>query len=150
MDGKDYFFFSKEEFEVRIAKGEFIEYAHVYDDYKGVPRWQVDDALRSGKDVVLRVDVQGAATFRRMYPDAVLVFLIPSSTEEWYNRLISRGTETPETLKTRVNTAKDEVGQIDTFDYVVVNAENQLEKAVDDILDIIKVEHHKVHHRKLI
>lgn len=150
VDGKDYFFFSREEFKARIEKGEFIEYAMVYSDYKGAPRWQVDDALKSGKDVVLRVDVQGAETYRKMYPEAVLIFLIPETVEEWFDRLKARNTETPEDLKIRIETAKEEVAKIGLFDYVVINANNRLEEAVDDIVDIIKVEHHKVHHRKLI
>lgn len=150
VDGKDYFFFSREEFAQRIEKGEFIEYAMVYDDYKGAPRWQIDDALASGKDVILRVDVQGAETYRRLYPEAVLIFLIPNTVEEWFGRLMARNTESPESLKVRVDTAKAEVDRIGIFDYVVVNADHMLENAVDDIIDIIKVEHHKVHHRKLI
>lgn len=150
VDGKDYFFFSREEFKARIDKGEFIEYAMVYDDYKGAPRWQIDDALRSGKDVVLRVDVQGAETYRKLYPEAVLIFLIPNTMDEWFGRLMARNTETPENLKLRIDTAKNEVARIGLFDYVVVNADHLLEKAVEDIIAIINVEHHKVHHRKLI
>lgn len=150
VDGKDYFFFSREEFKKRIDNNEFIEYAMVYDDYKGGLRTQVDDALKSGKDVVLRVDVQGAETYRRLYPEAVLIFLIPNTIDEWFGRLKARNTESPENLKLRVDTAKDEVSRINVFDYVVVNADHLLEKAVDDIISIINVEHHKVHHRKLI
>ena len=150
VDGRDYFFFSPEEFKRRIDAGEFIEYATVYNQYKGALRSQVDDALRSGKDVVLRVDVQGAETYRKMYPEAVLIFLIPNSTDEWFGRLKSRNTETAENLKIRVETAKEEVSRIDLFDYVVVNADHKLDQAVDDIIAIIKVEHHRVHHRKLI
>lgn len=150
VDGRDYYFFSREEFKGRIDKGEFIEYAMVYDDYKGALRKEVDDALRSGKDVILRVDVQGAETYRKMYPEAVLIFLIPNTMDEWLGRLKARNTETPENLKLRIDIAKEEVGHIATFDYVVVNADNRLEKAVDDIIEIINVEHHKVHHRKLI
>lgn len=150
VDGRDYFFFSREEFARRIENGEFIEYAMVYDDYKGAPRWQVDDALKSGKDVVIKVDVQGAETYRRLYPEAVLIFLIPSNIDEWFTRLKARNTETPENLKVRIETAKEEVKKIGLFDYVVVNAENRLKEAVDDIFSIINVEHHKVHHRKLI
>lgn len=150
VDGKDYFFFSREEFKRRIDKGEFIEYAMVYDDYKGAPRWQIDDALLSGKDVILRVDVQGAETYRRLYPEAVLIFLIPNTLDEWYGRLKARNTETPDNLKLRVESAKEEVKHIGLFDYVVVNADHMLENAVDDIIAIINVEHHKVHHRKLI
>jgi guanylate kinase len=150
VDGVDYFFYSREEFKRRIDQGEFIEYALVYDDYKGAPRWQVDEALMSGQDVIIKVDVQGAETYRRLYPEAVLIFLIPNTTDEWYARLKARNTETPENLKVRVETAKAEVAQIDMFDYIVVNAKDCLEEAVDDIIDIINAEHHQVHHRKLI
>ena len=150
VNGKDYHFFSKEEFEKRIANGEFIEHAWVYNDYKGGLRSEVDDALKSGKDVILRVDVQGAETYRKLYPEAILIFLIPHTVDEWYGRLMARNTETPENLKLRIETAKEEVARIGAFDYVVVNADHLLEKAVDDIIAIIDVEHHKVHHRKLI
>lgn len=150
VDGRDYFFFTREDFARRIKNGEFIEYAMVYDDYKGGMRSQVEDALKSGKDVVLRVDVQGAETYRKLYPEAILIFLIPHTIDEWYGRLKARNTESPENLKVRIDTAKEEVKKIELFDYVVVNAENCLDKAVNDILSIISVEHHKVHHRKLI
>lgn len=150
VDGKDYFFYPKEEFEQRIANNEFIEYALVYDQYKGAPRWQVDEALQSGQDVVIKVDVQGAATYRRLYPEAVLIFLLPKTREEWCNRLKMRNTETPEDFKLRIETAKQELAQIDMFDYLVINADELLEQAVDDITGIINAEHHRVHHRKLI
>jgi len=150
VDGKDYFFFPKDEFERRIADGEFIEYALVYDQYKGAPRWQVDEALMSGQDVVIKVDVQGAATYRKLYPEAVLIFLLPKTKEEWCGRLKARNTETPEDFKLRIETAKQELAQIDLFDYIVINADDRLENAVDDIIDIINVEHHRVKHRNLI
>lgn len=150
VDGKDYFFFPKDEFERRIADGEFIEYALVYDQYKGAPRWQVDEALMSGRDVVIKVDVQGAATYRKLYPEAVLIFLLPKTKEEWCGRLKARNTETPEDFKLRIETAKQELAQIDLFDYIVINADDRLENAVDDIIDIINVEHHRVKHRNLI
>jgi guanylate kinase len=149
-DGVDYFFYSREEFEQRIANGEFIEHALVYQDYKGIPRAQVEEALKCGQDVILKLDVQGAATIRRLYPQAILVFLVPNTVEEWYDRLCDRGSETPESLKIRVDTAIREVAQIDMFDYVVLNAQDRLEKAVDDILDILRVEHMSVHHRKIL
>jgi guanylate kinase len=148
MNGRDYFFYSPQEFAERIQKGEFIEHAMVYDDYKGMPRSQVEEALKSSKDVIAKVDVQGAATLRRLYPQAVVIFITPSTVEEWYNRLKRRNTETEESLKTRVETAKNELSQIDLFDYIVVNAEGKIENAVDDIIDIINAEHHRVEHRK--
>jgi len=149
VHGRDYFFYSWEEFEERIRKGEFAEYAHVYNDLKGIPRSQIDEAVKSGKDVVLRVDVQGAETIRNLYPEALLIFLIPRSYDEWYDRLIKRNTESSEDLQTRVETSIKEVEKIDLFDYLVVNAENLLCQAVDDIVDIVRVEHLAVRHRKI-
>ena len=149
VHGRDYFFYSWEEFEERIRKGEFAEYAHVYNDLKGIPRSQIDEAVKSGMDVVLRVDVQGAETIRNLYPEALLIFLIPRSYDEWYERLIRRNTESPEDLQTRVETSIKEVEKIDLFDYLVVNAENLLCQAVDDIVDIVRVEHLAVRHRKI-
>jgi len=150
VNGRDYFFYSPQEFEERIARGEFIEHALVYQDYKGIPRCQIEDALRSGKDVVVKVDVQGAATLRRLYPQALLIFVIPKSFHEWYQRLERRNTETEENFKLRVETAMVEVEQIELFDYIVVNAENLLEEAVDDIISIIRAEHLAVRHRKIL
>ena len=150
VDGRDYFFFSPKEFQRRIDNHEFIEHANVYDEFKGIPRWQIEEALSSGKDVVVKVDVQGAATLRRLYPQALLIFVAPRSTDEWCARLIKRKTETPEKLKLRIETAKEEVAQIDMFDYIVVNADGMLEIAVDDIAAIIRSEHLAVRHRKII
>lgn len=149
INGVDYFFISPAEFERKIAKGEFIEHALVYEQYKGIPRSQVDEALESGKDVILRLDVQGAATIRKLYPQAILIFLVPNSVKEWYDRLCSRKSETEETLKVRIETAIKETGQIGIFDYIVLNAQDHLKNAVDDIVEIINVEHMKVHHRKM-
>jgi guanylate kinase len=149
-EGVDYFFISREEFEQRIAEGKFIEYARVYQDYKGIPRAQVEQALKSGKDVILRLDVQGAATVRKLYPEAVLIFLVPNTTDEWYTRLCHRGTETPESLHVRVETAIRELAQIDIFDYVVLNAQDRLDAAVQDVVNIINTEHMRVHHRKIL
>ena len=84
----DYFFTTRENFEEMIQQDEFIEYALVYEDYKGVPKPQIREALASGKDVILRVDVQGAATLRALCPEALLIFLIPDNQEEWLERLM--------------------------------------------------------------
>jgi len=150
VHGKDYFFFSREEFEERIRKGEFIEHARVYNDLKGIPRWQIEDALKSGKDVLLRLDVQGAETIRKLYPEALLIFLIPGSYDEWYERLVKRNTESPQDLQTRIEISLKEVEKIGIFDYLVINAENLLCQAVDDIVAIIRAEHLAVKHRKII
>jgi guanylate kinase len=145
----DYNFISLEEFETMIVRDEFIEYALVYQDYKGIPREQVRLALESGKDVVMRVDVQGARKIRKLCPEAVLIFLVPADAKEWYQRLRDRKTETAESLQLRINTALEELDQLDLFDYVVVNAQNRLQKAVDDIESIIKVEHSRTHPREI-
>lgn len=144
VHGVDYFFVSDHEFEAMISAGELIEYALVYDQYKGVPKDQVRQALSSGKDVVMRVDVQGAARMRQVYPDALLVFLVPGSEAEWHRRLLERNTETPESLRLRVATAKQELESLKLFDYVVVNAQNRLDDTVDVIEHIIEAEHHRI------
>ena len=150
QEGVDYFFVSCERFEEMIAQDKMVEYARVYSDYKGIPRSQVDEALASGKDVVLRLDVQGAAKIRALYPQAVLIFLIPSSQEEWLQRLKERRTESLESLRVRVETARQEIRRIQEFDYLVVNSEGQLEQTVDAIESIIISEHHRVNPRKVI
>jgi guanylate kinase len=150
VEGKDYFFLTREEFEARIARGEFIEHALVYNDLKGIPRSQIEDAIRSGKDVVLRVDVQGAETIRNLYPESLLIYLIPRSYDEWYERLVNRKTESAEDLKTRVEISIKEVDKIGIFDYLVVNAKNLLCQAVDDIESIIRAEHLAIKHRKIL
>ena len=98
VDGRDYFFLSKDEFARMIDKGELLEYAVVYQDYKGIPKSQVRKALASGENVIMRVDVQGAETVRQLAKDALLIFLTPQNEEELINRLKKRNTETKESL----------------------------------------------------
>jgi len=142
VEGKDYFFVTREQFEKLIADNELIEYARVYEDYKGVPAYQVRQALESGKDVLMRVDVQGAARIRALFPQAVLIFLVPANEEEWLKRLVQRNTENEITLKIRVNAAREELKKLDLFDYIVVNEEDCLAQAADTIESIIRAEHH--------
>jgi guanylate kinase len=149
IEGVDYFFVSKEEFERMIAADELIEYAVVYESYKGIPKEQVRKALQSGKDVIMRLDVQGAASVRSLSPDAVLIFLIPATVEEWYERLQNRGTESEETMQLRVATAQRELERLHEFDYVVVNRQDQLDEAVDAILAIVRAEHLRVNPRRI-
>lgn len=149
VEGVDYNFIDQEEFKKLITNNELIEFALVYQDYKGIPRAQVQKALNSGKDVVMRLDVQGARKIRELCPEAVLIFLVPSDAKEWFYRLKDRKTETPESLKLRIETARNELEQLSLFDYVVVNANNRLQKAVDDIEAIIKVEHSRTNPRKI-
>ncbi len=148
-DGVDYFFVSRAKFKEMIANDELIEFAKVYRDYKGVPKAQVRQAMASGKDVVMRVDVQGAETMRAKFPEAVLVFLNPASEEEFIQRLINRDTESPDELKLRIDTAYRELQTSSLFDYIVINADDCLDEAVDTIIAIIHAEHHRVDHRKV-
>jgi guanylate kinase len=149
VHGRDYFFVSKEEFARMIEADELIEYAVVYGDYKGIPKKQVRDALASGHDVLMRVDVQGAETVRKLAPEALLIFVTVESEEELVSRLRERKTETPEELAIRIATARKELPRSDAFDYVVVNEDLRLDEAVNTIRAIIDAEHHKVQHRKV-
>lgn len=147
--GVDYFFVSREEFAEMIENDDLIEYAIVYGDYKGIPKSQVEEALASGTDVVMRVDVQGAQTIRKLYHEALLIFLSTRTEEELVRRLEQRKTESPEDLKLRIATARKEMLKVDLFDYYVINAEDRLDDAVNTIIAIIHAEHHRVEPRKV-
>ena len=139
-DGVDYIFLDEETFARMLERDEFLECAEVYGRWYGVPRSQARDALRSGKDVFLKIDVQGAATIRRMAPEALLIFLIPPSLKELQQRLRGRMTESAPELERRLRTAKEELAQVHGFDYRVVNPEGRLEQAAADIDAIIAAE----------
>ncbi len=147
--GIDYFFFSKDEFAEMIENDELLEYAFVYNDYKGIPKSQVREALASGKDVVMRLDVQGAATIRELCPEAVLIFLTTENEDELVRRLKDRKTEKQDELKLRIATARKELERIDEFDYQVMNRDDRLDETVDVIKAIIHAEHHRVDQRKV-
>ena len=149
VNGKDYFFVSFDEFARMIEADELLEYAIVYNDYKGIPKQQVRDALASGMDVVMRIDVQGAATIRKIVPEALLIFLTTESEQALVNRLEARKTETHEGLKLRIATARQELKRAAEFDYAVVNSDEHLDDAVDVIQSIIHAEHHRVVQRKV-
>jgi guanylate kinase len=144
VDGVDYHFVSMGEFAEMIEAEELLEYAIVYGDYKGIPKKHVRAALASGKDVIMRIDVQGAATIRRLIPNAVTIFLTAESEEELVRRLLERKTEADEKLKMRIATARQELKRIVDFDYVVVNRGNQLEETVEQVLSIIAAEKSRV------
>ncbi len=149
VDGVDYFFLSPDKFAEMIELDELLEYAIVYNDYKGIPKEQVRQALASGKDVVMRVDVQGAAKIRSLSPDAILIFLTTQDEEEIVDRLRVRKSETPEGLNLRIAMARQELKRISEFDYVVVNRDGELDETVDTIAAIIHAEHHRVNQKKV-
>jgi guanylate kinase len=149
VHGRDYIFVSKDEFAGMIEADELIEYAIVYNDYKGIPKQQVREALASGKNVILRIDVQGAETIRKLAPEALLIFLTTETEEELVRRLETRKTETPEELKLRIATARKELQRIAAFDYVILNNDFHLDQTVDCIRSIIDAEHHRVNPRQV-
>lgn len=144
IDGKDYHFVSVGEFAEMIEKGELLEYAVVYGDYKGIPKTHVRDALASGRDVIMRIDVQGAATIRKLVPSAITIFLMAESEQELVRRLEQRKTEAADRLKMRIATARQELKRIVEFDYVVVNRGQQLDNTGDQILSIIAAEKSRI------
>lgn len=149
-NGVDYNFVSLAEFERMIDRDEFIEHALVYGQHKGVPKIQVDQALNCGIDVVMRLDVQGAETIKKLYPESFSIFLTARNEEDLVNRLIRReDDQSPAELKQRIATAKSELRCIPKFDYVVENRENELDRTVDFITAIILAEHMRVTRQKV-
>lgn len=149
VHGVDYFFFTKDQFAEMIEQGELLEYAFVYNDFKGIPKSQVRGALASGKDVIMRLDVQGASTIRELCPEALLIFLTTENEAELVERLKRRKTEKPGELNLRIATARQELKRANEFDYVVENRDSQLDETVDTIKAIIHAEHCRVNHRKV-
>jgi len=148
-EGVDYYFVGMGDFAQLIEKGELLEYAVVYGQYKGIPKQQVRDALASGRDVVLRIDVQGAATIKRLISGAVFIFLTAESEEALIKRLMERKTETPDGLKIRAATAREEIKRIDEFDYCVVNRDCDIEQTAATIAAIIRAEKARVRPRRV-
>jgi len=149
VHGKDYWFVSQAEFAKMIDGGEFLEHAIVYEEHKGVPKAQVREALASGRDVVMRLDVQGAETVKGLVAEALLIFITADSEEELIQRLKERSTETPEKLAVRIATARQELKRVGAFDYVIVNHDDRLDHTVDVIRAIIEAEHHRVRQRRV-
>ncbi len=147
--GKDYWFISNDEFARMIDEDELIEHAIVYGDYKGIPKQQVREALASDKDVVMRIDVQGAEFVRKLAPEALMIFITTESEAELVHRLETRKTETASSLAIRIATARKELKRLEAFDYVIVNRDFQLDYTVDMIRAIIDAEHHRVKPRKV-
>lgn len=142
-EGVDYYFVSRERFKEMIGNDELLEYSEVYEDYKGVPKSEVRKAIETDKDVIFRLDVQGAEKIKSIYPQAISIFLIPANQEEWFKRLGVRRMANEKDLDTRIETVQKELETIDEFNYVVVNADNKLNETVDIIEAIITAEHHR-------
>ena len=148
-DGTDYIFMEKQKFQDMVRNGELLEHAQVYDNWYGVPRQQVREALDKGLDTILKVDVQGAATIKSLAPEAVFIFLTLPTMEELQQRLVGRDTESEETLRLRSGTARQETERLTEFDYRVINANGRLEEAIACIDAIILAEKCRIPPRRI-
>ena len=146
-NGVEYTFVSESGFQEMLQRGDLIESAKVYGYWYGVPKHEVKQALDEGKDVVLKIDVQGAATIRNLLPGAVLVFLTLPSLEEYERRLRQRKTESDTDLKVRLGKVNEELRSLLIFDYVVVNRQDELDAAVDQIKAIVTAEKCRINPR---
>jgi guanylate kinase len=142
VDGVDYYFRTKEEFEAMIEAGEMLEYAEYVGNYYGTPLTYVNQTLDEGKDVFLEIEVQGAQQVKEKVPDGVFIFLTPPDLAELKARRVGRGTDSPEVIEERMRVARQEIEMMALYDYAVVN--DEVFKAVDRIKDIIVSEHYRV------
>ncbi len=136
QNGVDYFFVSDDEFKTMIGRGEFLEWAEVYGHYYGTGRSVVESYLRSGRDVLLEIDIQGAQNVKRLFPQAILIFIAPPSLQELGARITNRGTDTEETIRRRMNCVPSELQAAEGYDYVVIN--DTPEQALAELLKIIE------------
>jgi guanylate kinase len=141
VDGKDYYFVSKEEFEQRIKDDKFLEHAEFVGNYYGTPLDKVNERLEEGQEVVLEIEVNGALQVKEKVPDCVMIFIVPPSKEALYARLKKRGTESEEVIMERINKANREFKSAKYYDYIVVN--DEVNNAADRIMAIIRAEHAK-------
>lgn len=148
-EGNPYYFVTQEQFERLVAGGELLEHAKVHGNWYGQPRQPIRDQLYSGQDVLLKIDVQGATTIRRLLPDAIFIFLHPGSSAELVQRLEARSTETAEELQLRLTNAETELAEQHWYDYLVFNRQDCLQAAVNDLRAIIRAEHCRVTPRQI-
>lgn len=142
VDGASYYFKSRDEFETMIKNSELLEYTEYCGNYYGTPRKAVMDMLDAGKDVVLKIEVEGAANIKRMFPDCVMIFILPPSISELDRRLHKRGTESEEVIQRRIAAAKNELTYAANYDYTIVNG--ALEKAIEDFETVVRAEKFRV------
>ncbi len=148
-DNIDYHFVSPDKFQEMIENNELLEWANVYGNWYGVPKKPVKEALASGRNTIVKVDTQGAATIKKLLPEAVFVFLMPPSLEELTTRLTQRRTESPFDLARRIRTAQQEIVQLPLFDYVIVSNRDEIDQAVAQVKAIISAEGCRVRPRQI-
>ncbi|HHU5217867.1 TPA: guanylate kinase [Streptococcus agalactiae] len=142
VDGVDYFFRTREEFEALIKEGQMLEYAEYVGNYYGTPLSYVNETLDKGIDVFLEIEVQGALQVKSKVPDGVFIFLTPPDLEELEERLVGRGTDSPEVIAQRIERAKEEIALMREYDYAVVN--DQVSLAAERVKRVIEAEHYRV------
>lgn len=143
VEGVSYYFLTKEKFSDMIGKGGFLEYAQIYSNFYGTPKGPVMEYLENGDDVILEIEMQGARQVKQMYPEAVLIFVLPPSLEELRRRLISRGTETEDQVNERLSTSFEEIKTIKDYDYFVFNETDKTTEAAMIIENIVIAEKNK-------
>lgn len=142
VDGVDYFFRTREEFEALIKEGQMLEYAEYVGNYYGTPLSYVNETLDKGIDVFLEIEVQGALQVKSKVPDGVFIFLTPPDLEELEERLVGRGTDSPEVIAQRIERAKEEIALMREYDYAVIN--DQVSLAAERVKRVIEAEHYRV------
>lgn len=143
VEGVNYFFLTHEKFNDMISKNEFLEYAQTYSNFYGTPKGPVMECLENGQDVVLEIEMQGARQVKQIYPDAILIFVLPPTLNELESRLSSRGTETEEQMQERLSCAFEEIKQIKDYNYFIFNETNREVEAAIEIENIISAEKNK-------
>ena len=141
LDGREYFFKTKEEFEEMISKDELVEYARYVDNYYGTPKEFVRSQLDAGKDVLLEIEIQGALKIKEKFPEAVLVFITPPSGEELKSRLTGRGTESPEVIEKRLQRAVQESEGVEAYDYILIN--DDIDTCTEKLHNLIRAQHER-------
>lgn len=146
VDGREYFFKTKEEFEQMIERDELVEYAQYVGNYYGTPRAYVETSLEEGKDVLLEIEIQGARKVREKFPEAVLVFITPPGAEELKKRLTSRGTESAEKIAARLSRAAQEAARMEDYDFILVN--DTVDSCVEELHRLISSMHLRAGNRR--
>ena len=144
VDGVNYHFITKEDFEARIARGEMLEYTSYCGNYYGTPLREAIEVMESGRNLILEIEVEGAQNVKRIYPEAVLIMLLPPSFAVQESRLRGRGTETEEKICARLARTREEIPLVDHYDYVVYNYDGGAEACADDIRAIVRAEKNNV------
>lgn len=146
VEGKNYYFYSEEEFNEKIKENDFLEFAKVYGNYYGTPKSKVIEEIENGKDVILEIDIQGALQIKESYPKGVFIFIMPPSMEELRNRITSRGTDSREVILERMECAYNELNYAFKYDYVIIN--DDLDEAVKIVDSILIAENHRAIRKK--